>query len=105
MTAEDFRQLALALPGVTESAHMGHPDFRSHGRIFATLHYPDENWAMVNLSPEQQDSFARAQPDVFVAVKGAWGRQGSTNVRLEAAETSTLEQALRLAWSRLASSR
>lgn len=41
MTAEEFRQLALSLPEATEQSHMGHPDFRVRGRIFATLGYPD----------------------------------------------------------------
>ena len=38
MNAKDFRRIALGLEGVIESAHMGHPDFRVSGRIFATLH-------------------------------------------------------------------
>ena len=37
MHAEDFRRIALSLEGVEESSHMGHPDFRVGGRIFATL--------------------------------------------------------------------
>jgi hypothetical protein len=32
-----FRRIALSLPGAAESWHMGHPDFRLNGRIFATL--------------------------------------------------------------------
>lgn len=38
LTPDAFRRLALDLPGAIESAHMGHPDFRANGRIFATLH-------------------------------------------------------------------
>ncbi|HEX4228506.1 MAG TPA: MmcQ/YjbR family DNA-binding protein [Bryobacteraceae bacterium] len=56
MTANDFRRLALQLPGATENAHMGHPDFRVNGKIFATLNYPNEDWGMVKLPPERQDS-------------------------------------------------
>ena len=37
MTAEDFRRLALSLAGATEGAHMGHPDFRANGGVFASL--------------------------------------------------------------------
>ena len=37
MTADDFRALALALPDVVEGAHHGKADFRTGGRIFATL--------------------------------------------------------------------
>src|SRR5579871_4416118 len=54
MTAEEFRELALALPGVEEREHMRHPDFRAHGRIFATLAYPNEEWGVVKLSPADQ---------------------------------------------------
>jgi hypothetical protein len=42
MTAAKFRSLALSLPEISESAHMGHPDFRVGGKIFATLG-PDED--------------------------------------------------------------
>ena len=41
MTAQEFRRIALRLPDAVESAHMSHPDFRVHGKVFATLGYPD----------------------------------------------------------------
>ena len=50
MTPAAFRKLALSLEGATEGAHGGHPDFRSHGKVFATLGYPDEEWGMVKLA-------------------------------------------------------
>ena len=56
MTADKFRSLALSLPEVCESAHLGHPDFRVGGKIFATLG-PDEVWGMVKLNPDEQASF------------------------------------------------
>lgn len=100
MTAEEFRQLALALPGAVESAHMGHPDFRVNGKVFATLRYPDERWGMVKLSPEEQHGLCQVHPEAFVPVKGAWGQQGSTSVRLEAVTPAVLEEALQVAWGR-----
>ena len=99
VTGDDFRSLALSLAGATESSHMGHPDFRINGRVFATLHYPDKHWGMVKLSPEGQHGFAQTHPDAFVPVKGAWGRQGSTSVRLDVVEPAALEEALHLAWT------
>lgn len=36
-TEKEFRRIALELSDVTESAEMGHPDFRVGGKIFATL--------------------------------------------------------------------
>ena len=82
MTPNEFRELALSFPEAIESAHMRHPDFRVGGRIFATLGYPNENSAMVKLSPNEQKEFVRSSPAVFATAKGAWGRQGSTIVSL-----------------------
>ena len=41
-------------------------------------------------------------PKVFTLVKGGWGRQGATNVRLRAATERTLRPALETAWSNVA---
>ena len=35
MTADDFRKKALEIPDAFESAHVGHPDFRIAGKVFA----------------------------------------------------------------------
>jgi hypothetical protein len=98
MTPNGFRRIALGLEGVIESAHHGHPDFRVGGRIFATLGYPDRKWGMVNLTSDQQRTWVREHPDAFVAVKGKWGEQGSTSVRLDAVDDESLGEALTLAW-------
>ena len=76
MTAEAFRRLALSLPEATEGSHMGHPDFRVGGKIFATLAAPDPSFAMVKLTPDQQEALVSAEPAVFVPVKGGWGLKG-----------------------------
>jgi len=98
MTAKEFRAIALSLPEATEAAHMGHPDFRVGGRIFATLGYPRSGWGMVSLTPEQQELFVRAQPATFAPVKGGWGRSGATNVRLRAAKKAAVREVLSIAW-------
>jgi hypothetical protein len=98
MTANDFRRLALSLPEVAEAAHMGHPDFRVAGKIFATLNYPGTGWGMVSLTPEQQELFIGAQPKAFMPVKGGWGRKGATNVQLRSARTAAVREALITAW-------
>lgn len=98
MTENEFRRLALALPEAMESAHMDHPDFRVCGKIFATMGYPTEGCAMVKLTPEQQHYFSKAEPDVFVPVKGAWGRRGATTVNLKSAKKATVLKAMQAAW-------
>ena len=47
--------MALAMAGAIEGAHMGHPDFRAKGRIFATL-TGNGKMGMVALTPEQQEA-------------------------------------------------
>lgn len=97
MNAAKFRRIALGMQDAIESAHMGHPDFRAHGKIFATL-YPGNKAGMVKLTPEQQQVFMREHPDMFVPASGAWGRQGCTTIQLEAADEDTVGEAMTLAW-------
>jgi hypothetical protein len=98
MTPAEFRRLALRFPEAEESAHMNHPDFRVGGKIFATLGYPDQDHGMIILPAEEQARFVREHPKAFAAAKGAWGKRGSTTVRLEAIDKSTLRSVLEIAW-------
>jgi hypothetical protein len=98
MTADDFRRLALSFPDTRESSHMRHPDVRVYGRIFATLGYPNENWGMVKLPPDEQQTLSRLSLKSSGQLRARGARQGSTGVRLEAADASTLNQALGMAW-------
>ena len=100
-SAEGFRRLALGFPGAEERGHMSHPDFRVGGRIFATLGSPDEAWGMVALLPEQQE-MAMTASGAFRPAAGAWGRGGSTLVRLDSVTDEWLERTLRWAWERRA---
>lgn len=102
MTAADFRRMALSFAEAEEREHMRHPDFRVGGKIFATLGYPDEAWAMVKLFPDQQEEFVAADPKAFIPVKGAWGKQGSTNVLLKAATKAKVREALSAAFENAA---
>jgi hypothetical protein len=102
ITADVFRRLALDMQDAIEGAHMGHPDFRANGRIFATLHTGDQ-FGMVKLTPEEQQEFIRTSPGMFIPSSGAWGRQGCTNVRLEAADKATVRAAMNLAWQQAVS--
>jgi len=81
---------------------MGHADFRVRGRIFATLGWPDDAWAMVKLTPEEQALFVEVEPAAFEPAPGGWGRRGSTRVRLETVEPVTVQSALVTAWRRVA---
>jgi hypothetical protein len=97
VTADGFRRIALGFQNAVEGAHMGHPDFRVNGRIFATLH-GDLKTGMVKLMPDQQRVFVRAYPSTFALESGAWGRQGCTAVRLDAADEEVVGEAMTQAW-------
>jgi hypothetical protein len=99
VTADDFRELALGLEGAIESAHMGHPDFRANGRIFATLQANMES-GCVMLAPDEQQEFLRTHPKTFTPASGAWGRQGSTMVLLAGAQPAAVRSAIVTAWER-----
>jgi hypothetical protein len=101
---DDFRRIALAFPGAEEGAHMGHADFRVGGKIFATLGSPDDAHGMVSLLPEQQEDFMSLSPG-FRPASGAWGRGGSTLVRLAEVPEDLVEAALAAAWRKRAPKR
>lgn len=98
MTGEDFRRLALSLGGAEESSHRGAADFRVGGRIFATLASLAEGYGNLMLTPEQQAQFVEEQPEVYLSIKGGWGRMGMTHIRLDEADEDMLRGALQAAW-------
>lgn len=101
ISPDDFRRLALSMPQAIERSHMGAVDFRC-GQIFATLGNPDAAWAMVKLTPDQQEMRVAAEPDVFVPVPGGWGKGGATRLRLNACDEATARGAVLDAWRNVA---
>jgi hypothetical protein len=98
MNASDFRRIALSFDGAEESSHMGNPDFRVGGRIFATLASEAQGYGNLKLTLEQQAAFVEELPDVFIPIHGGWGRMGMTHIRLATASEDVLTGALRTAW-------
>ncbi|HEY6253895.1 MAG TPA: MmcQ/YjbR family DNA-binding protein [Candidatus Angelobacter sp.] len=98
MNANDFRRLALNLPGAEEGSHMGAVDFRVGGRIFATLASVKQGYGNLMLTPEQQAVFVEELPEVFLPIPGGWGRNGATHIRLAVATEDVLSGALHTAW-------
>ncbi|HEX6811146.1 MAG TPA: MmcQ/YjbR family DNA-binding protein [Planctomycetota bacterium] len=97
MTPDQFRRLALSMPGAVEGSHHDHPDFRANGRIFASL-LPDGERGMVRLSPQQQREVVPGCAGEFEPGPGAWGRAGCTYVHLEVASAEALRPLMTLAW-------
>lgn len=98
-TADDFRRLALTLPGVEEGEHHGSPDFRVGGRIFATLASAANGYGNLMLTPEIQAGFLADAPKIFVPIKGGWGRMGHTHIVLAKADEATVLGALQATYN------
>lgn len=98
MTINDFRRIALSFEDAEESSHMGAPDFRVGGRIFATLASQKQGYGNLMLTMEQQTAFVEELPQVFLPIPGGWGRMGMTHIRLAAASEDVLTGALHTAW-------
>jgi hypothetical protein len=97
-TAADFRRIALSMPAAEESSHMGQPDFRVGGHIFATLASEKEGYGNLMLTPQLQAEFVADAPEIFLPIHGGWGRMGSTHIVLAAASQDTLHDALQTAY-------
>jgi hypothetical protein len=98
MTPDEFRRIALSFDGAEESIHMGVPDFRVGGHIFATLASQDEGFGNLKLTPELQQLLIVESPKVFLPIKGGWGRMGMTHIRLREANEKQVTDALHTAW-------
>lgn len=96
VTAEQFRRLALALPGTEEGSHQGHPDFRVNGRVFASLD-AKETVGMAVVTPVQQRQLVQAS-SAFRVANGMWGKQGCTMLQLDLAVADHAAGALTMAW-------
>lgn len=99
-----LRTLALALPEATEEAHMGHPDFRVRGKIFATARTDDAR-GVLKLPPEIAETMIATHPEVFSPTPGAWGRRGWTYVQTDVADGPLLRDLVALAWRQVAPKR
>ena len=69
MTPENFRRLALDLPEAVELAHLGTPDFRVRGKVFASVS-ESKAVATLKLQRGQQEMVCAAEPDLFSPVAG-----------------------------------
>jgi len=98
MTVADFRRIALSFEGAEESSHMGSPDFRVGGRIYATLASQKQGYGNLQLTLEQQAEFVNEAPEIFVPIAGGWGRMGMTHIVLAEANEDVLRGALEAAW-------
>ena len=95
MNVEQFRALALALPGATEHDHHGRPSFRVSGRIFATV-WTDET-VNIMAGPGRIEAAVAEEPDVCRSVY--WGKRlAAVGVDLLRVDPLLVEDLLDHAW-------
>ena len=96
VTVDGFRKLALALPEAEERAHMGHPDFRVRGKIFATVP-PDGGHVHVFAGEEFREPAVAMHPEFIEQLH--WGKKVvGVRIALARAKPDIVEQLVRRAW-------
>jgi hypothetical protein len=95
VTPAQARRIFLEQPEAEEKSHMGHPDFRVGGKIFATL-WPDRKVAVVKLSAADQTGALQMDPDAL-SLK-FWGKSPYLEVDLGRANAALLRALAQAAW-------
>ena len=94
LTQNEVVTFSLSLAGTEKQSHMGRPDLRVGGRIFATL--PEDGLSVnVKADPLTLDSLVRADPETFESI---WNGQ-MLGVRLARVDPKMLKELLRDAWT------
>ena len=103
MTPAAFLKLALTLPETALGKHQGGGDLRVAGKIFSSPADRAGGAAYLKLTPEQQAMLCEAEPTMFAAVPGGWGKKGATWIYPAKADANTARSVLWMAWRNAAS--
>jgi hypothetical protein len=96
VTADEVREIALALPGTHEKGHFDVVDFRVDNKIFCTLPKPGRLGLRIPVS--EQAALIAEDPETFTPARGQWGRQGWTTARLDRMELELARELITEAW-------
>jgi hypothetical protein len=101
MTGDELRQIALALPEVTEKLTWEVDiTFRVRDKIFAIMG-PDGGGASIKATLEAQQALVASDPETF-SVSAYTGRFGWTSVVLARVDPDELRELVEDAWRRTA---
>ena len=100
MEREELAAYALSLPETAESAHMGTRDFRVRNKIFLT--FPDQDYCVVRLTPDQQKLTLEIAPRETQPVPGGWGARGWTRLHHTLADDKLIHDLIRKSWRNVA---
>ncbi|MBI1184268.1 MmcQ/YjbR family DNA-binding protein [bacterium] len=96
VSADEFSQMALSLPGVYTAPHFERTAYRTKKRIFAT-HLGKQNTVNIKLNPVEQSTFCDIGGGAVEAVNNKWGLQGWTQFNLQQVVPQILADALAVA--------
>jgi hypothetical protein len=91
------RELALALPLVSEAPHFDRLAFRTPRKIFATMSASAGDLNLM-LDPDLRDFYCEQAPRALTPVPGRWGHRGATRCDLRYVDEATLRSALQAAY-------
>jgi len=96
-----FTELALSFEESAEQPHFHKSSFRVRKKIFATLD-TEAKTVVVKLSDHEQATFIDFGDGSIAPVKGAWGKQGWTEISLKTVTKDLLTYALKTSYCRVA---
>lgn len=97
MTPEAFIAVASGLAMVKAKTVMGAVRLAVGGKTFATVGWPEAGWAVVKLTPADQQGLM-TQTDALAPEPGKRGHRGVTLVRLRAIGDAVAGRVLLAAW-------
>lgn len=104
VTAEQVREVALALPETTEKMAWGQPTFRVRNKIFVSL--SDDDTAIgVKVPREERADLIAAEPEKFFMKAGHDDNYDWMRVRLAAIDRDELRTILVDSWRQVAPKR
>jgi hypothetical protein len=95
ITIATAREIILSMPEAEEAGHHGHPDFRIHNKIFATL-WPDECRAVLKVPFGEYADLLKSSAQALSEIK--WGKQRWTNVHLQHIDAKIFRGLVEDAW-------
>jgi hypothetical protein len=95
-TGDDFRRLALSLPGAQERETWGHPTFRVRDKMFAAM-AADGTSASVKATKPAQAALTASDPEVF-SIPAYVGVHGWVGIELARVDAEELRELVTEAW-------
>jgi hypothetical protein len=65
MTKDEFRDIALAFPGVEEGMSYGQPAFKVNGKFLTRVRKEDNSAVLVEVSFDEREMLMEAEPATF----------------------------------------